>query len=183
MTSFADWTKAGGRVMFKQVDGCCQVARVQKVVIGQQHQELRLGERDQSVEVLDGADIAVQPHIVDPAIVVRPHDLARVVIGSVVAHDQPKVGEGLGENAVDRLSEQPGSVERGNADRHPWHAHRGSVEGAAPIGFHPGPAVEIRLGPHVQSTARRLRSKDVRRVRRRVAGELTLRARRLALIA
>ena len=109
--------KTDGIEAFQHVDGRCQMARIEDVVIRQKHQKFRFGKCDQAIEISDRTDIALGAHVVNPVVVEGPHDLRCVVVGCVVAHDQAEVRKGLREHALDALPEPPGPVERGDAHR------------------------------------------------------------------
>src|SRR2546421_326616 len=99
------------------------MARIEDVVIRQKYEKLGLGESDQTVEVSDRTKVAFGACVVDPAVAEGPHDVRGVVPRRVIAHDQAEACEGLSEDALDRLPEQPSPVESGNADSDCRGAH------------------------------------------------------------
>jgi len=111
------------RVLFEQLEYRAQVLRVEAVVVEEDHQELGLGELDQTIEIAHHSDVLVGPHVVESLVRDRGDDGRRLVGRRVVAHDQPEVAVGLCEHAVDRLGEEARSIECRNSDRDPRARH------------------------------------------------------------
>ena len=110
--------------MVQKLHGRSEMARIEDVVIGQEHEKFRLGYCNQTVEIADRTDIAFGAHVVDPFIAEGMHDVRCVVIGCVVAYDQAEARERLCEDALDTFGEPPGPIERGNTHCDFRDAHR-----------------------------------------------------------